>query len=215
VTPASLLVFGATGKTGAALVDQALAAGHRVAAFVRTPAKLGPPRERLAAVMGDFADAASIRAAFDRPYDAVLFTLGIYLKDARTPLADGTGPLVEAMKEAGVRRLVLCSSFGASETAGQGPLWVRAVQHFILKQVLIDKTAQERLVMTSGLDWTIFRPPRLVDGPGGGRVLRWTGNEAPQAPKPRWQIERADVAAEMLRGLGDPATVGQAYQVSN
>jgi uncharacterized protein YbjT (DUF2867 family) len=215
MTSSSLLVLGATGKTGALLVDQALAAGHRVTAFVRSPQKLTTRHPRLRAVTGDFMDPREVALAFDERYDAVMFALGVYIKEPGTPLADGTHALLRSMDAARVRRLVLCSSFGASETAGQGPFWVKAVQRLILKQVLIDKTAQERLVMESGLEWTILRPPRLVDGPVGGHVLRWTGNDVPRAPKPRWQITRGDVAAEMLRALGDPATVGRAYQVSS
>ena len=36
-----IIVFGASGGTGVKIVEQALAAGHAVTAFVRNPAKLG------------------------------------------------------------------------------------------------------------------------------------------------------------------------------
>lgn len=36
----NIVVLGASGGTGRLIVEQALAAGHEVVAFVRTPAKL-------------------------------------------------------------------------------------------------------------------------------------------------------------------------------
>jgi uncharacterized protein YbjT (DUF2867 family) len=212
MTAKSLLVFGATGGTGAALVAQALAAGHRVTAFVRDPAKL-PERPGLAAVQGDVADPAVIDRAFAAPADAVLCALGMYLKEPGTPLTEATRHILAAMKRHGVGRLVVCSSMGAGETRGIGPIWVRAVQSFILKHTLADKTGQEEAIRASGLAWTIVRPPRLTDGPAVGGYLRWEGMK-PRAGKPLWQIARADVAAEMLRALDDPGTIGRAYQIS-
>lgn len=41
----SLLIFGATGATGRKVTERALELGHRVTAFVRTPAKLGLEHE--------------------------------------------------------------------------------------------------------------------------------------------------------------------------
>lgn len=43
----NIAVFGASGRTGKPLVEQALAAGHDVIAFVRDSAKLGIEDERL------------------------------------------------------------------------------------------------------------------------------------------------------------------------
>jgi uncharacterized protein YbjT (DUF2867 family) len=46
-----ILVLGATGRTGAEIVGQAVAAGHQVRALVRDPAKLGSAPAQ--AVTGD------------------------------------------------------------------------------------------------------------------------------------------------------------------
>jgi NAD(P)-dependent dehydrogenase (short-subunit alcohol dehydrogenase family) len=48
-----ITVFGATGRTGLHLVDQALARGHAVTVFVRSPAKLGAMRSRVTVMQGD------------------------------------------------------------------------------------------------------------------------------------------------------------------
>jgi uncharacterized protein YbjT (DUF2867 family) len=211
----SLLVFGATGGTGAEILAQALAAGHRLTAVARTPAKITVSHPNLRVVPGDMGDPASLAAAFDRPYDAVVSALGVYLKHPGTTLTDGTRNIVMAMKAHGVRRIVVVSSLGASETRGIGPWWVKAVQRFILKNTLIDKTGQEKTIQSAGLDWTIIRPPRLIDGPACRAYVTWTGREPPKHVKLAWQVSRADVAAEVLRALEDPASIGQALQISD
>src|SRR5438132_13281995 len=48
-----MLVLGATGKTGKELIDIALARGHEVTAFVRSPAKIARRDNRLTVVKGD------------------------------------------------------------------------------------------------------------------------------------------------------------------
>ena len=210
---AVLLLFGATGKTGAQFLSQALAGGHSVTAVVRSPAKVTINHPNLLTVAGDIHAPQTIEAAFDRPYDAVVSTLGISFKGPGSPLTEGTKPIIAGMQRHGVKRLLVVSSVGASESNGIGPWWVKLVQRYILKDVLIDKTQQESLIRASGLDWTIIRPPQLTDTPARRQVIRWQGAN-PVGGRATWKISRADVAAELLRALSDPASIGQAYQVS-
>ena len=58
-----ILVLGASQGTGALCVKAALAKGHFVSAFSRTPAKLDVTDPALTKVAGDFHDAASVRSA--------------------------------------------------------------------------------------------------------------------------------------------------------
>ncbi|MBL8629746.1 MAG: SDR family oxidoreductase [Rhodospirillaceae bacterium] len=211
----SMLLLGATGGTGAQILEQALAAGHRVTVLARTPAKITTQHPNLRVVQGDMLEAARLTAAFDQPYDAVISALGVYLKNPGTTMTDGTKNIIAAMTAKGIKRLIVVSSVGASETKGIGPLWVRAVQHFILKNTLIDKTMQEQAIKDAGLDWTFIRPPRLMNGPKVGRYVTWTEAKPPKHLKLKWQVNRGDVAAEVLRSLDDPTTVGQAVQISD
>ena len=66
-----ILVLGASQGTGALCVKSALAKGHTVSAFARTPAKLALTDPKLTKVTGDFHDAASVRAAVTG-HDAVI-----------------------------------------------------------------------------------------------------------------------------------------------
>ncbi len=57
-----LAIFGATGGTGRHLVEQALAAGHRLTVLVRNPAALTTQHERLHVDRGDARDAGQVAA---------------------------------------------------------------------------------------------------------------------------------------------------------
>jgi putative NADH-flavin reductase len=70
-----LLIFGGTGRTGRALVKQALAQGHVVTVFARDPTKLGVAHDNLRMMKGDIADYNSIETAI-KAQDAVLSALG-------------------------------------------------------------------------------------------------------------------------------------------
>lgn len=70
-----LLIFGGTGGTGRALVQQALEQGHTVTIFARNPAKVRTTHENLKIVKGDMLDYSSVEAAV-QSQDAVLSALG-------------------------------------------------------------------------------------------------------------------------------------------
>jgi putative NADH-flavin reductase len=70
-----LLIFGGTGRTGRALVEQAIEQGHVVTVFARDPAKLGIAHENLRVMKGDIGDYDSVETAI-KEQDAVLSALG-------------------------------------------------------------------------------------------------------------------------------------------
>jgi putative NADH-flavin reductase len=72
----NLLIFGATGGSGRALVEQALARGHVVTAFARNPSKVRTKHPNLRVAKGNVLDPASVEAAI-RGQDAVLSALGV------------------------------------------------------------------------------------------------------------------------------------------
>lgn len=196
-----LLVFGATGKTGLCFVKQALDRGHDVTAFVRDPAKLQISHAKLASATGDILDAASVSAAFTDPFDAVISALGIFHREEKTDLSEGTRNIIEAMETHGCRRFAVVSSLGAGDSAGQGNLVARGLQRFLLNYVLADKTRQEALIEASGLDYTIARPPQLTDNDSICReVVAWQG-PAPRGKKLTWKTSRMTVANFLLDAL--------------
>ena len=112
-----VLVLGASGRVGRAVVTEALAAGHAVIAVARTPAKLSlPPNAALTVVQGDAYDAVSFDAAVAtaRP-DAVISTLGHVKGSPPDLLRVALRNATDACAKHGVRRLVILG----------GILWAR------------------------------------------------------------------------------------------
>ena len=106
--------------------------------------------------------------------------------------------IVGAMQQAGLRRIVIVSSLGAGDSHGQGSFLVRLIQRFVLKQVLIDKARQEKILRASGLEWTLLRPPQLADAPTiRGDLITCSGPVQP-AQRLNCKVTRASVARYAL-----------------
>lgn len=192
-----LVIFGASGATGRQLVEQALAAGHEVTAFVRDTTKLDIRHERLRTVKGDVADAGAVAQAVVGQ-DAVLSALGPAKPDFNA-MTLGARHILDAMRQHGVRRLVTLTGAGVPDPNDRPKLFNHVIT-FLLKRispgVLEDAKRHVEQVRASDVDWTIVRVGRLNDGPKSGNVqVGWVGT----GPKPF--ISRADVAAFMLREL--------------
>ena len=209
-----ILVFGATGKLGLQILRQALDGNFDITAFVRDPGRLTLQDPRLRVVTGDTLDAASVEGALAGGYDAVLSALGVFHREPRTELSEGTANIIRAMQKHGVPRLVVVSSVGAGDSRGQGNLLARGLQSLLLKHVLADKDRQEALVQASGLQWTILRPPQLTDEPTArGDLVAWSGPATRE--KKSWKTSRASVARAALEAVSAAKYVRQAVNISD
>src|SRR6266536_3402665 len=104
-----LLVLGATGATGLEIVRQAVEHGHSVTAFVRSPDRLKPFRDRITVKQGDLLNSAELERVIGGN-DAVLSGFGPRLplsKDDANLLQQFALALTPAMLHAGVRRVVV------------------------------------------------------------------------------------------------------------
>lgn len=159
-----LLILGATGGTGAALVRQALEAGHEVSAFARTPATIPVPHhERLRALRGDIMDAEQVSRGVSG-HDAVLSALGSRGLGPTRVYSEGIANVLRAMKEHGVRRLIAVTSARIAEEQ-QSALWFRLLVKPLLRNRYSDMLRMEEAVRHSDVAWTVVRPPKLTDGP--------------------------------------------------
>lgn len=162
-----LTVFGATGPAGQLVVRCALDQGHHVTAYVRNAAKLAE-RPGLNVVIGELDDAVAIRRAVTSA-DAVISLLGPGRDKASIPfLVPGMQTIVDAMTQAGVRRLVATSTPSAPDPTDRGDLRIRAMVTGIrlgMAPAYRAITAMAEIVRTSSLDWTLVRLPLLHDKP--------------------------------------------------
>ncbi|MCA9972101.1 MAG: SDR family oxidoreductase, partial [Anaerolineales bacterium] len=115
---------------------------------------------------------------------------------------DGTRTILAAMQAQGVRRLIVVTSIGVGDSQDQVPLPFKMLMKTVLRKVMQAKEEQEKLVMASGLDWTIVRPGGLTDGPPTDRYTAGLDKSITAG-----QVSRADVAAFVLQQLADATYV--------
>jgi putative NADH-flavin reductase len=206
-----LTVFGASGGTGSQVVSQALGTGHDVVAVVRDPARLPISHQNLTVLVADVMRPADIAEAV-AGRDAVISALGhSQRKQERktaspTLLADSAHSITTAMRNTGSRRLIMVSASGPFPDKGDGPL-LRYVAKPLLGRTVFaavwrDLVAMEEVVRSSGLDWTILRPPRLTEKPLTGRYRTREGMNLRRG----LLVSRADLAHLALTVAGDPNT---------
>ena len=188
-----VLIVGAGGKLGQALVRAALKQKHHVTALSRRPDSLKALTSNLLAVsQADVLEPGALDLPMARQ-EAVICTIGI--KPTRrqvTVLSQGTENLIRAMQRHNVRRLLCITGIGAGESRGHGGfLYNHFIQPLFLKSMYEDKDRQEKLVRFCDRDWLIIRPARLTDDRARGRFHPVEKMQGVQAAK----IPRADVAA--------------------
>jgi len=201
-------VFGASGGTGQQLVQQALAAGHVVTAFARRLESIGAaPAPGLTVAQGDIHDSAAVSAAI-AGQDGVLSALGARTLGRSDVLEVGVKNILSGMERHGVRRIIVLGASGAVEdaTRQQSAFTRLLLKLFIvtlLRHPFRSQREQERLLAASPTEYTIVRPPRLVDRPAIGHYRV----QADGLPPRGTTIPRADVAVFMIRQLTDTSWV--------
>jgi putative NADH-flavin reductase len=187
---ATVAVLGATGRTGRPLVDQLVQRGHEVRALARRPDAMGAPPQQVHVVQGSSTDPAALETVLQGA-DVVVSALG---PTDRHPTLhrDTARALVDVMPRVGVTRFVGVSGAGIDVVGDQKGTRDRAISLVIRTlggALAADKKHEYEVWSASGLDWTLVRPPRLLDGPASGRVQH-------DAHRPGSStIRRADLAA--------------------
>jgi putative NADH-flavin reductase len=217
-------IFGATGGVGRQALEQAVAAGHDVTAVVRNPDLL-PTGVRHVKADLTVADPSLLEPALAGA-DGVLSALGPRSSADAGIVTRGTKLIVQAMKGTDVRRLVVISAYPVEtvpsparpnppkHAPGDG-FFMRTVLTPIVKAAFrstyADLAEMEDVVRASGLDWTIARPPRLVNKPLTGKYRTSFERNLPSGRA----ISRADLAHFMLHALAQPETIGETVRVTS
>src|ERR1043165_7275762 len=156
-----LIVFGATGGTGLSIIDQALAAGHEVTAFARSPFD-----SKARVVQGNVLDPAQVADAI-RGHDVVFSCLGTRPWRHTNICSEGSTSIMAAMKTAGVRRFIAMSTQGIGDS--KMAWWGRIGAGLFLRKAFADKDRMEKIIAVSDLDWIIVRPGFMTSGKPRGK----------------------------------------------
>lgn len=168
-----IAVLGANGRTGRDVASAALERGWRVRGLVRDASAVEPLASRptcdptgagFEVVQGDARNAADVRS-LARGADAVVSTLGSHSGKLGPLYGLAALAMVDAMTTEGVRRVVVLSTRALGDTSAAGDPPDRRPASS--PEVHADLRDMERVLGESGLDVTIMRPSRLVNGPLG------------------------------------------------
>src|SRR3712207_9181749 len=112
-----ILLTGATGNVGSAVLRRLTARGERVRCLVRDPRRLGAERVRVQIALGDLSDPSSFRNAM-RGVDTVVHLAAAIRDQPRASIEElnavATLRLVHAAERTGVEQFVFFSALGAS-----------------------------------------------------------------------------------------------------
>jgi len=200
-----LAVFGSTGRTGQALVQQALCQGHNVTAVARNPASIDATSDRLQAVRADVLNGTSLDGILNG-VDAVLSAIGTHGRRPTNVYSVGVANIRDAMHHAGVRRFVGISALPVTPRPELGTTERRVAVPLLslfFGEMYADMTRMEQVLRDSDLDFTIMRPPQLTNGRPTGQYRTAINEHLRRARR----ISRADLAAEMLQVVPDERTV--------
>ena len=209
--PLLLVVLGATGGTGRELVKQALARGHFVTAFVRSPHRLKEFQDRITVRQGDLLNSVSLEQVI-QGHDAVLSGFG-----PRVPVSKADANLLErfaralvtAMPAAGVQRVVVESVAFLFKNSVFPPAYL--LGRLFFPRAVADASAMERIFADTDLDWTMVRPPELTDRPYTGKYRVREGH----LPRCGLKISRADVADLIIKLAENRASIRKVVGIAN
>ena len=207
---AKLIVIGGSSGVGLACVKEALSRGHEVTMFARSASRSGLSHQRLETLDGDALITENVTQAVSGA-DVVIQTLGVSfdLKLITGPItlfSESTKVILNAMSSTGITRLIALTGFGTGDSKSAVSALQRPGFNLLFGKAYADKSEQERMIKSSGLDWTIARPGVLRNGERTGKYHVLTDPEA-------WRngvIRRADVADFMVGAAESDDHVGQA-----
>ena len=133
-----VIVFGASGKTGLLVIQEALAAGYEVVAYVRTKESIKLAHPNLKVVVGQLNEKDKLKSVIIGS-DACISTLGGgSLTKHSHAIIEGIDNIVRIMEEVKVKRFVYLSSIGAGNSRYYMPQPIRCF--------IADLEHQEQLV---------------------------------------------------------------------
>ena len=208
----NILVFGASGGTGLEVVEQALEAGHKVSAVLRHPDKFPIRHEQLRIIKGDVLNSITYENTFFG-MDVVISCLGTRNREATVVYSQGVTNILQAMQKVGMDRII-CLSAGAVEIAPNTSFLMKFLIKNILQKLFkysyADMLLMEGILHGSNLNWTVIRPPRLLNGDRTGKYRTSINEIIPNMSS----LNRADLADYIIHHLDDEKTYKSKVEIS-
>jgi putative NADH-flavin reductase len=211
-----VIIFGATGFSGQAILANSIKQGHEVTILVRDASKIPLKHQNLTIVEGNVLNPQTVASVLHHQ-EAVIQCLGVGGKGDGKPttfISDATKIIVDEMQNKKIKRLIAMSNVGAGNSIAFQPWFFTKIilPYFMkwLKVIIEDKNRMEPIIMNSNLDWTIVRCPNIVDKPAKGRC-----NATLDGKGLKLSITLSDLSKFMVDQLKQTSFIKQAPSVSN
>ncbi len=219
----NILVYGATGKIGSLVVDEALNRGHIVTAVSRNPGKIVQSHQNLSAVEGDLLDADSI-ASLVVDQDVVIISVRGIIGKSKSP--ESALQLIAVEKVVNVLRDLGGSAPRLIHVGGAGSLEVepgvlyadKLPKVFLPKSLELEIRGQvlalEYLRTVDDVKWSYATPAKnFTNGARTGK-FRLGGDQLMENAKGKSRISRADFAVALVDEAENANYVRQRFSVA-
>lgn len=155
-----VVVFGASGTIGKAIIQEALKRKHEVTAAVRNPESIELQHERLQIVSADILNPASVAAAVSG-HGEIISAFGPG-PGQENDLLKAAESLLEGMRQAGVARLIIVGGAGSLKT--ESGEWLMDTPEFPedLRPLAAAHAHAYEIYRGSELDYTYISPPATI-----------------------------------------------------
>ncbi|WP_378956867.1 NAD(P)-dependent oxidoreductase [Pelosinus sp. sgz500959] len=207
-----IALIGASGTVGQRILQEALTRGHQVVAIVRDPSRIPLEHERLRVVTGDLLDGESIRKAVVG-HDAVISAYGPS-HGAEDAMKAVTNELINAVKQAGVQRLLIVGGAGSLEVA-PGLKLVNAPNFpEAWKPIALAAAETLEIYRKADLDWTYFSPAAMFQPGERTGVFRIGTDQLVVDEKGESHISTEDYAIAMLDEVENPHFIRKRFTIA-
>lgn len=190
-----VILFGATGLAGRALLIELLKEGYKVTAFVRDPSKITAPHPHLDVIAGDVLQPRDVVNALDG-HHAVISAISEGPTIVHHTQSRGNGNIIKAMQQAGMQRIIAMGSAGILQLDE-----VRLVRDVNYPQEYYPISEEQynvfQQLQQSGLQWTQVCPPLIL--PQGSNGFYHTKKDYP--PEGKSEVNAGNIGTFVAKEL--------------
>ena len=202
-----ILVYGATGKIGTHVVDEALSRGHVVTAVSRDPSRIIQVHDSLFAVQGNILDTESI-TSLAAGQDVIIISVRGIVDNKKDPgdtvQRIGIEKVVNVLRdfEGETPRLIHVGGAGSLEVE-PGVLYADKLPKIFLPKKLEREIAGQVLVLeylktVNDVNWSYATPPKNFTNGKRTGIFRIGGGQLLENSRGRSRVSRADFAVALI-----------------
>ena len=192
-----ILLFGATGRVGNAILNKALAKGYTVIAFVRNKNKIADKNDNLQVVEGDIHDGDALSNLTQLDFDILINVIGADPLKPSTIFTDATKLAIALLQQKTGKRYIAITGIAQMEKSFFGKIAIAILQLTPVKNAITDHQTAFNLLKNTSINWLLVGCPYIKDGQEKG--IFKTGNTFTGGFK---TIHPGDVATAIVQQIG-------------